>query len=87
MKAIGTYLLIKPYEEEVRNNGIIISGEELSGIRYKKGNIVSKGELINSVDEGQDIYYDKSGVNQIIVNEVLYHVIRERDVVVALSQH
>lgn len=86
VKAIGSYILVRPIEEEVKNSGILITGDENRSIRYKKGVIEKAGNEVTTVNEGQLIYFDKSAGSQIIINDSYFLVIRERDVVVSFSQ-
>lgn len=87
MRAIGSYILVSPIEEEVKSKGIILSGEESRSIRYKKGTVVKVGNDVSVVKEGQLVYFDKSSGNQIIINDSYYLVIRDRDIVVSFAQH
>lgn len=87
VKAIGSYMLIRPVEEEVKNSGILITGDENRSIRYKKGVVEKVGNEVSAVHEGQLIYFDKSAGSQIIIENSYFLVIRERDVVVSFSQY
>lgn len=85
MKPIGKYLLIKTIEEEIKHSsGLILSADDASQMRYKKGIVVKPGTDVDVIIEGDSIYYDtRAGYTMIIKGET-YTIIVERDVVVVL---
>jgi len=87
MKAVGTYVLIKPVNEEIKNSsGLIMSGKEKDMTRYKKAVVEKVGDQITFVNEGDTIFYDKSGGHEIVIDQNLFVVLSGRDIVVVLSQ-
>lgn len=75
-KAVGRYLLIEPIKEELKNSlGMLI---EDSTIRYKKARTLSVGSLVESVKEGQTVYYDKNNSHEVIVNGQILSVVSEQ---------
>lgn len=85
MKAVGNYVVIKePYEEKKTNSGLILTGTEGSEMRYGKGIVVTVGNNVVAVKEGDEIYFDKRQGHQVRLEGELYGVIREVDVVVIL---
>lgn len=85
MRAIGSYILIKPIEEQIKSQGIIITGDEAKTLRYKKAKVIKVGNEVSAVKEGDEIYYDRAAGNQLILQDTYCLVIRERDVVVSIS--
>lgn len=53
-------------------------------IRYAKGNVVSVGNDIVGVTEGDHIYYDKHAGHSIEIDNKVLQVIKVQDVVVIL---
>ena len=53
-------------------------------MRYQKGQVVKPGTLVNTINENDVIYYDKAAGYSMLIEDVTYTVISERDVVVVL---
>ena len=85
MKPIGKYIVIKTIEEEIKtSSGLLLSAEDASQMRYKKGLVVKPGSTVEVIKEDDNIYYDKrAGFTMLIENEP-YTIITENDVVVVL---
>ena len=85
MKPIGKYIVIKTIEEEIKtSSGLLLSAEDASQMRYKKGKVVKPGSTVEVINENDEIYYDKrEGFTMLIENEP-YTIISENDVVVVL---
>jgi len=49
--------------------------------RYIKAIIISVGNFVEGLKEGDTIYYDKNQGSGIRFNDKLYYVIKDRDVV------
>jgi co-chaperonin GroES (HSP10) len=85
MQPIGKYIVITKIEEEVKTqSGILLSAEDVSSMRYQKGEVVKPGTLVETINEGDKIYYDKTAGHSMLINDKTYTVISERDVVVVL---
>ena len=87
MQAINDYVIIDIIKEEPKKvSGLILTDETDESNRYKKANIISVGNLVEGVKEGNSIFYDKHAGHDIGYNDKLYKVIRMRDIVlVAVS--
>ena len=86
MKAINKYIIIDQIREEVKtSSGILMSGEDMIGIRYKKGLVISPGDNVNNIKEGDIIYYDSTAGHTVVLGGDKHTVIQERDVVVVLG--
>lgn len=85
MKPIGKYIVIKKVEEQLKTkSGLLLSQEDASNFRYKKGEVVKPGTDVSVIKEGDVIYYDKSAGYTMFIKDTSYTVISERDVVVVL---
>jgi co-chaperonin GroES (HSP10) len=86
MKAINKYIIIDQIREEIKtSSGILMSGEDMIGIRYKKGKVVSPGSNVTNIKEGDIIYYDSTAGHTVVLGGDKHTVIQERDVVVVLD--
>ena len=82
MKAINDYVIVdKTKEGSKKVGGLILTDETDESNRYKKANIISVGNLVEGVKEGDTIFYDKHTGHAIGYNDKLYGVIRMRDIV------
>ena len=82
MKAIGTYIIIKPIEEEVTtDSGLLLSGEETSKLRYRKGKVLNVGTEVDVINEGDVIYYDQQSGHTMLLNNEVVAIIRQQSVV------
>ena len=82
MKAIGNYLLIERLQSKHKEvNGLLLTEKLDSDNRYVKAKIISVGNLVEVLKEGNIIYYDKNRGNGIDYKEKIYYVIRDQDVV------
>ena len=82
MQAINDYVIVDKIKEEPKKvSGLILTDETDSDNRYKKGNIISTGELVEVVKKGDVVFYDKHAGHDIGYNNDMYRVIRSRDIV------
>ena len=82
MKAINNYIIIENIKEGPKKVGGLILTEEVdSDNRYLKAKIISTGNLVEGLKDGDIVYYDKHAGHGISWKETLYHVIRSGDVV------
>ena len=82
MQAINDYVIVNIIKEEPKKvSGLILTDETDESNRYKKANIISVGNLVEGVKEGDSIFYDKHAGHDIGYNDELYRVIRMRDIV------
>jgi co-chaperonin GroES (HSP10) len=85
MRAINKYIIIEKISEEMRTeSGLLLSGEDANEFRYNKGIVVNPGTNVDTVKEGDVIYYDKSSGHTMVIQNKKYTIILERDVVVVL---
>ena len=82
MKAINNYVIIENIKEGPKKvAGLIMTDETDSDNRYLKAKIISTGNIVEGLKDGDTIYYDKHAGHDISWKDKLYHVIRSNDVV------
>ena len=82
MKAINDYIIVDKEKIGPKKVGGLILTEDLdSDNRYIKATIVSTGNLVEVLKDGDVIYYDKHAGNGIAWKDEVYQVIKARDVV------
>ncbi len=85
MAPIRKNLVITTDDDGIKTtSGLLLSAEDASGFRYKKGQVVKPGTEVEVISEGDMIYYDKRSGYTMLINEEPYTIISERDVVVVL---
>lgn len=85
MKPIGKYIVIKTIKEELKTeSGLLLSAQDASDFRYRKGEVIKPGTDVSVISEGDLIYYDKAAGHEMLIKDNPYMVITERDVVVVL---
>ena len=83
MQAINDYVIVDIIKEGPKKvGGLILTDETDESNRYKKANIVSVGNMVEVVKEGDSIYYDALAGHDIAYNDIMYKVIRARDIVI-----
>jgi co-chaperonin GroES (HSP10) len=85
MKPIGKYLVVKDIQETVRTeSGLILSGDDTNQLRYKKAEVIAAGTDVDVIDKGDELYYDKVNSFTMLIDDLQYTIIQERDVVVVI---
>lgn len=85
MKPIGKYLVVKDVQETiVTESGLILSGEDTNQLRYKRGVVIASGTDVDAIQEGDELYYDKAHSFMMLIDDMQYTIIQERDVVVVV---
>tara|TARA_R110000822_G_scaffold107427_1_gene236099 strand:- start:350 stop:604 length:255 start_codon:yes stop_codon:yes gene_type:complete len=84
MKPIGNYIIIKTIKEELKASGLLLSAQDASEFRYKKGEVVKEGTDVTVINKGDMIYYDASAGHNMLIGDNPYTIIRQSDVVVVL---
>lgn len=85
MQPIGKFIVIKTIDEELKTeSGLILSGEDVNQMRYKRGIVIESGTEVPHIKKDDDIYYDKAHGFTMLIEDKQYTIIRESDVVVVL---
>jgi len=81
MKAVNHYLIIDMIKEEPKVGGLILTDETNEDNRYLKAKVISIGNNVEGIEEGDVIYYDKHAGHGIQHKDKFYGVIKQIDVV------
>ena len=82
MKAINRYIIVQNIKTEPKKvAGLIMTDDTDVDNRYLKAKIISCGNLVEGLKDGDVIYYDKHAGHDISFNDKLYRVIRDMDIV------
>ena len=82
MRAVNNYIIIDLIKNQPKKVGGLILTEEVdSDNRYLKAKVVSIGNLVEGINEGDTVYYDKHAGHGIQHKNKFYGVIRSGDVV------
>ena len=68
-------------KEEPKVGGLILTEQTDEDNRYLKGKVVSIGNNVEGIEEGDVIYYDKHAGHGIQHKDKFYGVIKQTDVV------
>jgi len=82
MKAINHYVVVQRIKEGPKKiSGLILTDKTDTDNRYKKGKIISLGNLVEMVKEGDIVFYDKHAGHDITYKGEIHQVIQGRDIV------
>jgi len=82
MKAVNYYVVVDKIKNEQKKVAGLIMTEDLDqDNRYSKGKVVSVGNLVEGVTDGDTIHYDKHAGHGIQYKDKLYFVIKVSDIV------
>jgi len=82
MKAVNYYLIVENIkEEEKKIAGLILTEELDDDNRYLRAKVISIGNNVEGINEGDIVYYDKHAGHGIQHGDTLYQVIKQIDVV------
>lgn len=85
MKAVGKYIIIENLNEEITTgSGLILTGDDVSKLRYRKSRVVSAGTDVDCVKDGDIIYHDSRAGHKVKLDDNVYGVILEREVVIKM---
>ena len=86
MKAIGRNLIIQKTKEGTTKTkgGLLLAENQREDIRYTEADILSIGEQVEGLKEGDKIFFDRHAGHKIEIHRKTYHVIKAQDVVVVL---
>ena len=83
MQAVNYYVIIDKLKEKPKStSGFVLSESQNQDVRYSKGKVISYGENVTSVDEGDIVWYDNHAGHGIEFNDKYYYVIKYSDIVI-----
>ncbi len=83
MKAINYYIVIEKIKEKPKNNGgFVLTETQNEDVRYLKGRVISVGDQVNGITEGDIVHYDKHAGHGIEFDNKYYFVIKHADIVI-----
>ena len=86
MKAIGRNIIIEKLKEGTTKTkgGLLLAENQREDIRYTEADILSVGEQVEGLKDGDKIFFDRHAGHKIEIDKKTYHVIKAQDVVVVL---
>jgi co-chaperonin GroES (HSP10) len=85
MQPIGKYIVVKNIDETIKTeSGLMLSGEDANQLRYKRCSVIAPGTDVAVIEQGDELYYDKAHSFTMLIDDMQYTIISERDVVVVL---
>ena len=82
MKAVNHYLVIDMIKDEpTKVGGLILTEQTDEDNRYLKAKVISIGNLVEGIKEGDIIHYDKHAGHGVQYKDKFYGVIKQMDVV------
>lgn len=85
-RVLGSYILIQEIVADKKESitGLIMSANDTAKMRYQEAKVFAKGPEVHYVEVNDMIMYDGAQGHGIIVDDVSYRIIQERDVAVVL---
>ena len=89
MKAVGNYLVIEEVKQKPTKTkgGLLLTDKIKEDIRYRQGVVKSVGSLVQGVKADDNIYYDKHAGFNVEIDENIFLVIKQQDVVIVLWEN
>ena len=82
MKAVNHYIIIDMIKDNPKKVwGLILTEQVDESNRYLKAKVVSIGSLVEGINEGDFVHYDKHAGHGIQHKDKFYGVIKQMDVV------
>lgn len=82
MKAINYFVVVEKIKEAPRKvKGLELTEKQDSDVRYIKGKVVSVGDQIDIIKEGDFVRYDKHAGHGIDWKGDLYYILKISDIV------
>ena len=82
MQAINNYVVIDVVKEEPKKiGGLLLTDSVNEDSTFKKANVISVGNLVEIIKEGDVIYYNKHAGHGISYDGKSYKVIRAQDII------
>ena len=82
MKAINHFVVVEKIKEEPKKvGGLELTEKQNTDVRYIKGRVISFGDQIDILQDGDLVRYDKHAGHGIEWNDSLYYVLKITDIV------
>jgi len=82
MKAINHFVVVNKIKEEpTKVGGLELTEKQNKDVRYLKGEVISVGNLVEVIKEGDIVRYDKHAGHGIEWNDSFYYVLKISDIV------
>jgi len=82
MKAINYYVIVDKIKEAPKKvGGLELTEDQNKDVRYLKGKVISVGNLVENLNEGDIVRYDKMSGHGIEWENKLYYVLKIGDIV------
>jgi co-chaperonin GroES (HSP10) len=82
MQAINYFVVVEKIKEAPKKvGGLELTESQNSDVRYLKAKVISTGNLVEVLKEGDVVYYDKHNGHGIQWKDKLYHVLKLADIV------
>jgi len=82
MKAINYYVVVDKIKEAPKKvGGLELTEDQNKDVRYLKGRVISAGNLVENLNEGNIVRYDKMSGHGIEWEGKLYYVLKLGDIV------
>ena len=84
MKAVGKYIVVKETEGKSTETkgGLLLSSKQKEDIRYREAKVLKVGTEVIGVKEKDNIYFDRHAGFDIELDDKIYKVIKESDIVI-----
>ena len=83
MKAINYYLVVDKIKEAPKKvGGLELTETQNKDVRYLKAKVISAGDQVPLIKEGDVVWYDKHAGHGIEWNDKLYFVLKVPDIVI-----
>jgi|TARA_R100000081_G_scaffold8990_1_gene3700 co-chaperonin GroES (HSP10) len=83
MQAVNDYVIVSVIKNEPKKvGGLILTDQTDETNRYKKAKVISTGNDVAVVSKDDIIYYDAVAGHDIFYDDIMYRVIRARDIVI-----
>ncbi len=87
MIAVGRNIVIEKKKEDTikkTDGGLMLTGSQRVDVRYKEATVLHCGSDVKGIEEGQTIFYDKNASHRLEVDNKVFYVIKDIDVVIVL---
>ena len=86
MKAVGKYIVVTDVEDKTKKTkgGLLLSSKQREDIRYREAKVLKVGSEVVGIKEKDSIYFDRHAGFDIELQDDIYKVIKESDVVIII---